>query len=164
MDMQNLSQIGLDKEQSKYIADRLNSLLADYTVFYQNLRGFHWNIKGTKFFVLHAKFEELYDNVAVKIDDVAERILALGFTPRHSLSDYLNISEIKEAKNVSDFNEAVTEILDSLKTLIIKQREILKSAEKAGDIGTADLMTQYTREEEKLVWMYAAYMQEQLVM
>ena len=71
--MTTLNSIGLDIEKSKRLAEKLNELLADYSVFYQNIRGYHWNIKGDKFFELHDKFQELYENLFVKLDEVAER-------------------------------------------------------------------------------------------
>ncbi|MCZ2337827.1 MAG: DNA starvation/stationary phase protection protein, partial [Chitinophagales bacterium] len=75
--------IGLDDEKAGKLAAQLNELLADYMIFYQNTRGLHWNIKGDKFFELHVKFEELYNNIFLKIDEVAERVLTLGYTPLH---------------------------------------------------------------------------------
>ena len=76
--MAKLNLIGLDTAKSKVLAEKLNELLADYSIFYQNIRGYHWNIKGDKFFELHDKFQELYENLFVKIDEVAERIRTLG--------------------------------------------------------------------------------------
>ena len=93
------NRIGLDSKYAKELADKLNTLLADYQVFYMNARGYHWNIKGDKFFELHLKFEELYNDALLKIDEVAERILTLGFTPMHTYSDYLKNSDFKESKN-----------------------------------------------------------------
>ncbi|GAB1403191.1 hypothetical protein MASR1M74_03690 [Lentimicrobium sp.] len=72
--------IGLDKEATPKLIEKLNDLLSNYEIFYQNTRGFHWNIKGPKFFELHAKFEELYTDLQVKIDEIAERVLTLGGT------------------------------------------------------------------------------------
>lgn len=85
--MVNHNQIGLDTENSKKLTDSLNILLANYQLFYINARGFHWNITGDKFFELHAKFEELYNDLLLKVDEVAERILTLGNTPLHTFSD-----------------------------------------------------------------------------
>ena len=73
--------IGLDSRDAKKLAEKLNELLANYSIFYQNTRGYHWNIKGEKFFELHLKFEELYNDLLIKIDEVAERILTLGASP-----------------------------------------------------------------------------------
>ena len=75
--MENLNSIGLDVKKSAELAAKLNTLLANYSIFYQNTRGYHWNIKGEKFFELHLKFEELYNDLFIKIDEVAERILTL---------------------------------------------------------------------------------------
>ena len=123
-----------------------------------NTRGFHWNITGEKFFELHAKFEELYNDLLTKVDEVAERILTLGYTPLHTFTDYISIAAIKETKNVSDGKEAMQNILDSFQTLISLQREIAESADEANDEGTNALMSDYIREQEKLVWMYSAYL------
>ena len=101
------NRIGLDPEKTKQLAEQLNTLLANYQLFYINARGFHWNITGEKFFELHAKFEELYNDLLIKVDEVAERILTLGHTPMHTFSDYLQTSTIKEAKNISDGKKAM---------------------------------------------------------
>lgn len=96
------SQIGLDNAQVKELIEKLNDLLANYQVFYQNVRGFHWNIRGQKFFELHVKFEELYNDMHTKIDEIAERILTLGGTPLHTFEDYTSISKVKVLKNASE--------------------------------------------------------------
>ena len=140
--------------------DKLNQLLASYHVHYQNLRMLHWNIKGEKFFELHLKFEELYSDLHLKIDEVAERILTLGSTPGHSFSNYLKIADIKEITSVSNAKDGVTAILKGLITLISIERNIMKMAEEAKDEGTASLMSDYIRFQEKLSWMYNAYLQK----
>lgn len=150
--------IGLDPTKSKELSDKLNVLLADYSIFYQNTRGFHWNIKGDKFFELHEKFEELYNDLLLKIDEVAERIRTLGSTPEHTYSAYFGLAGIKESPKVSDGVKAVEHILDYFKVLIVLQREILDLSSEANDEGTNALMSDYIREQEKLVWMYSAYL------
>lgn len=152
------NQIGLETNESKGLSEKLNSLLANYQVFYMNARGFHWNITGEKFFELHAKFEELYNDLVMKVDEVAERILTLGHTPLHTFSDYTSLTTVKEAKNVSNGKEAMQSILDSFRTLIALQREIAETADETGDEGTSALMSDYIREQEKTVWMYSAYL------
>ena len=159
--MDSLNKIGLDKTESKELAGLLNDLLANYSIFYQNTRGYHWNIKGEKFFELHIKFMELYNNLLVKIDDVAERILTLGHAPEHRYTEYVKNSEIPESKQVSDGTKAVKEILDALQTLITKQRYILNKSADINDEGTNALMSDYIREQEKLVWMYSAFLTKQ---
>jgi starvation-inducible DNA-binding protein len=152
------NQIGLDTNQTKLLAEKLNLLLANYQIFYINARGFHWNIAGDKFFELHAKFEELYNDSLLKIDEIAERILTLGYAPFHSFSDYLEKSVIKEASNVSDGKKAIEHILSGFRKLIEAERELLSLSAEADDEGTNSLMSDYIRQQEKLVWMYSAYL------
>lgn len=149
--------IGLDGKKAAKLATSLNVLLANYSIFYQNTRGYHWNIKGEKFFELHLKFEELYNDLLLKIDEVAERILTLGASPAHNYSDYRKVATIKESKQVSDGHVAVKEILEALSTVIAMQRELLMLSADANDEGTNALMSDYIRAQEKLVWMYSAY-------
>lgn len=156
--MKTLNHIGLDEVKSKELANQLSDLLSNYSVFYQNVRGYHWNIKGAKFFELHLKFEELYNDLIIKIDDIAERILTLGESPKHQFTSYLANSEIKESLEVNDGEKAITSILDSFKILLVKQRNILVLSGEIDDEGTNALMSDYIREQEKLIWMYSAYM------
>lgn len=153
-----LNHIGLDIDKAKVLAEKLNLLLANYQIFYMNARGYHYNIRGEKFFELHLKFEELYSNLILKADEIAERILTLGETPTHAYSGYIKASEIKEKQNITNPKEAVTEILNSFATLLAKQRELLELSGDANDEGTNAQMSDYIREQEKLVWMYSAYL------
>ena len=155
-----MNKIGLDNKKSKTIANKLNVLLANYQIFYMNTRGFHWNIKGNKFFELHLKFEELYDDSIIKIDEIAERILTLGHTPLHTFSDYIKKAKIKEAKNVASGIAGIKAVLAAYKVLLPLEREVLELSGEAGDEGTSALMSDYIREQEKLVWMYSAYLEE----
>ncbi|MBP7389398.1 MAG: DNA starvation/stationary phase protection protein [Chitinophagales bacterium] len=158
--MKQLNAIGLDKKKSSQLADRLNDLLANYSIFYQNVRGYHWNIKGDKFFELHLKFEELYNDLLLKIDEIAERILTLGHAPNHRYSDYRKSSKIEESSQVSDGAKAVEDILGSFKIIITLQRNLLELSAEIGDEGTNALMSDYIRAQEKLVWMYSAYLKK----
>lgn len=150
--------IGLDLSKTKKLATQLNLLLANYQLFYINARGFHWNIKGDKFFELHVKFEELYTDAILKIDEIAERMLTLGHTPAHSFSEYLELADIKEIKNVSDGKKAVAAVIDAFAVLLGIERELLDLSADANDEGTNALMSDYIRQQEKLVWMYSAYL------
>ena len=152
--------IGLESNKAETLAKKLNQLLANYSFFYQNTRGYHWNIKGEKFFELHVKFEELYNNLLLKVDEIAERILTLGYSPEYKYSSYQKIAEIKESEKVTDGYDAVRNILDSFKVLISLQRELLALAADADDEGTNAMMSDYIREQEKLVWMYSAFLNE----
>jgi len=156
--MAKFNTIGLNEKMSVELAETLNELLANYQMFYQNSRGFHWNIKGEKFFELHLKFEELYTDALLKIDEIAERILTLGFTPLHTFNDYLKQSSIKEVKNVGDGKKAIENVLEGFKILLQAERKILELSAGAEDEGTNALMSDYIRQQEKSVWMYSAYL------
>ena len=158
--MKKLNAIGLDSKKAEQLATKLNELLSNYSIFYQNVRGYHWNIKGEKFFELHLKFEELYNDLLLKIDEVAERILTLGSAPEHNYSVYKKTSSIKESTQVSDGVKAVGDILDSFQTIIGLQRSLLDISEDANDEGTNALMSDYIRAQEKLVWMYSSFLKK----
>lgn len=155
--MKTINNIGLDDKASQTTAVQLNDLLSNYQLFYMNLRGFHWNIKGKKFFELHLKFEELYNDALIKVDEIAERVLTLSATPLHSFKKYLETSDIKPAENVTDGETAIDSILEALKILLSKERAILAIAADANDEGTVALMSDYIVQQEKLVWMLSAY-------
>lgn len=154
----SLNRIGLNEKKTKELASLLNNLLANYSIFYQNVRGYHWNIKGDKFFELHIKFEELYNNLFLKIDEIAERILTLGHAPNHKYTSYLKESQIKESTEVTGGDKAVSNILDAFKILLTKQRQILELSAEIDDEGTNAQMSDNIREQEKLVWMYSAFL------
>ena len=156
--MKTTDYLSLDTKATKKISDELQNLLADFQVYYTNLRGFHWNIVGKQFYRLHDQFEEFYDEASDKIDEIAERILMLGETPKHNFSDYLKVSKIKESAVVSDTKETVSLVLDYLKVLIAKEREIVELAGDANDEVTADLMVGYLEGQEKTIWMLTAYL------
>jgi starvation-inducible DNA-binding protein len=109
---------------------------------------------------LHLKFEELYTDLLIKVDEVAERVLTLGETPLHTFQDYLNVSEVGVVNNVSSASGAVKGVLDALKVLLVKQRELLALSGDANDEGTNALMSDYIKEQEKLVWMYSSYLKK----
>lgn len=150
--------IGLDSENSQKVVNALNSLLANYQIYYQNLRGFHWNVKGNRFFVLHAKFEELYNDAIEKVDEIAERILTLGGVPLHSYAAYSKSATLKARENVTDGNECLKAVVEDLLVLLQQERELLSLAAEAGDDGTQDVFSSYVSEQEKLLWMINAYL------
>ncbi len=136
----------------------LNQLLATYQIHYQNLRAIHWNIKGTQFFELHLKYEELYTRTQVIIDELAERILTLGVTPMHRLQDYLVHSKIAENATIHDGKEGMSYILSAQQTLLTLERELLAASSELNDEGTNALMSDLVREKEKSNWMFAAWL------
>ena len=151
------NRIGIEKKAADQMIEKLNILLAHAQLFYMNTKGLHWNIKGEKFFELHVKFEELYTDLNLKVDEIAERILTLEGAPLHSFTDYLKKSKIKEVTNVTEASKATEVVMDSLSTLVKIEREILSISDKANDEGKSALMSDYIRQQEKLMWMYSAY-------
>jgi starvation-inducible DNA-binding protein len=150
--------IGIDLEKATKLSRKLNGLLANYQLFYQNLRGLHWNIKGKEFFELHLKFEELYEDAVIKVDEIAERILTLEGEPFHTFSDYLQSAEIKEEKSIVNGNQGIQIIINNYKVLIAKERAILSLSSTADDEGTVSLMSDYISQTEKTLWMLNSYM------
>ncbi|NLN32067.1 MAG: DNA starvation/stationary phase protection protein [Flavobacteriaceae bacterium] len=153
-----LSTIGLEKSTTKELSEDLNILLADLQIYYQNLRGVHWNIKGEQFFQLHPKFEELYLDAQEKVDLVAERILTLGATPLHTFEDYVEQSTVKVGKNISDAEKSVQLILDSIQELLKIERRILDRSAELDDEGTNSMMSDFISFQEKTAWMLKAFL------
>lgn len=155
--MKTLDYIHLSESGVSKVTAALKQLLADYQVFYTNLRGLHWNIKGHGFFVLHSKFEDLYNDAAEKVDELAERLLMLGSQPENKFSEYLKVSRVKEVSGICCGDEALKHILDTYGQLIGEERKLLSLASEAGDEVTVALMSDYLKEQEKLVWMLVAF-------
>lgn len=135
----------------------LEQLLADYQLYYTNLRGFHWNVQGEAFFQLHSAFEKMYDAVAEKIDEIAERILQLGGTPTARFSDYLKVAKVEEAGIVYCPTTCVKNVMNTLAYLLDSERAIVAAAGEAGDETTVALLGDFIREQEKELWMLSAY-------
>lgn len=155
--MKTLDFTKLNAETSKNVVSALQQLLADYQVYYTNLRGFHWNVKGRDFFVMHAQFENMYNNASEKIDEIAERILMLDGVPAHNFSDYLKSSKVKESGYVSNGDEGVAHVMETISYFIQSERNILKLASETGDEATVAMMSDYIKEQEKLMWMLVSY-------
>lgn len=150
--------LGLDKNKSENIVLGLNSLLANFQVYYQNLRGLHWNIRGKSFFELHVKFEEFYTDSQEKIDMIAERILTLGGTPLHTFPEYTELSKVAIGKNISNDVDAVNLVVNSLSELLKIERIILDESGDASDEGTNSMMSDFIAEQEKTIWMLNAWL------
>jgi len=150
--------IGLNVKEADELIVSLNELLANFQIYYQNLRGLHWNIKGKSFFELHVKFEEFYTDSQEKVDLIAERILTLGGTPLHTFEEYINLSEVKVGKNIVDGENSVKLIVDSLTKLLKLERAILEKSDEANDEGTNAMMSDFIAEQEKTVWMLNAWL------
>jgi starvation-inducible DNA-binding protein len=154
----NKSILGLDKSESANLVNNLNGLLANFQIYYQSLRGLHWNIKGKNFFELHVKFEEFYTDSQVKIDDIAERILTLQGKPMHTFTDYINNASVPVGRDISNDVVGVELVVNSLSELLIIEREILNLSDEAGDEGTNSMMSDFIAEQEKTIWMLNSWL------
>src|SRR5690554_3107513 len=107
-----MNYLNLNKEKTNTTVQELNVLLADYHLYYQKLRNFHWNVIGNNFFDLHIKFEEMYDDAKLKIDEIAERILTLRYQPQSNFSTYLKTSNLKESSSDMTDKEMIDTLLN----------------------------------------------------
>ena len=154
--------LGLPIKESEELVNELNGLLSNFQIYYQNLRGLHWNIRGKRFFDLHLKFEELYNDSQIKIDLIAERVLTLGGTQLHTFADYIENSKLQIGKKNSKDVEAIQLILESLSVLLQVERVILAKAADINDEGTNSMMSDFIAEQEKTNWMLKAWMEEEI--
>ncbi|MFC7357417.1 Dps family protein [Jejudonia soesokkakensis] len=152
-----MNYLNLDKKKVTNTAKELNVLLADYHIYYQKLRNFHWNIVGRHFFDLHVKFEEMYDDAKLKIDEIAERILTLRFQPVSNFSEYLKNSNLSESPSEIKDLEMVKLLLKDHGSILKQMRTVIEKADDAGDEGTIDLMGGYIADLEKTSWMLDAW-------
>ncbi len=152
-----MNYLGFKKGQVGETGRQLNQLLANYHIYYQNLRNFHWNVSGENFFDLHEKFEELYNDARVKIDEIAERILTLRLRPMSRMSDYLEYAEVKEAAALEDDHEMVNHILEDHQVIIENMRGVIRTADEVEDEGTIDMVGGFLAELEKTSWMFDAW-------
>jgi len=150
--------LNIKKNDILPVVEELNLLLAEYHIYYQKLRSFHWNIVGKNFFDLHVKFEELYGDARLKIDEIAERILTLKHHPVSNYSDYLRNATIQEESFLKRDAEMVRAILNDHKQLFIQMKNVMDQAEKAEDEGTLDIMGGYIASLEKSSWMLNAWL------
>lgn len=152
-----MNYLNMQDEKLLPVVVELNTLLADYNIYYQKLRSFHWNVLGKNFFDLHEKFENMYNEAKLKVDEIAERILTLRHHPVSKFSDYLKISSLSEASSLITDQEMIEELLNDHKTMLTQMSQVLSKAEVAGDEGTIDLIGAYIRELEKSSWMLNAW-------
>ena len=151
-------EISLSEKKVKPVVDMLNDYLANYHIHYQKLRGCHWNIKGQNFFTLHVKFEELYTNAQLTIDEIAERVLTLGKPPHSRFADYIKESTIKEINTIGMSDMAmVDEVLADMAKLIEIERDLLEASDEAGDDGTNDMVNRFMQFKEKTNWMLRSF-------
>jgi starvation-inducible DNA-binding protein len=151
-------EISLKEKEVKPVVDMLNDYLANYHVHYQKLRGCHWNVKGQNFFTLHIKFEELYTNAQLTIDEIAERVLTLGKPPHSRFADYIKESTIQEVNTIGMKDlDMVDAILDDMAKLIELERQLLSATADASDDGTNDMVNKFMQFKEKNTWMLRSF-------
>lgn len=152
-----MNYLGLKPNELEKTVEQLNRLLANYQIYYQNLRNYHWNISGEHFFNLHATFEDLYNEAKINIDEIAERVLTLRMKPMSTLAEYLKNADVQEL-STDNSKKMVESILSDHKKLIANMREVLSIAGEAGDEGTVDLVGSFLASVEKNSWMLDAWL------
>lgn len=136
------------------LENKLNEFLADLNLFYRKLQNYHWNVQGKDFFQVHAKLEELYNEINEQIDEIAEHIAILGGQPLGTLKDYLEKSTIKEAENKKiKSSEIYNNILADYEELLKRTMEIKEEAEEEKNYATSSLIDEYILEYGKIIWM-----------
>lgn len=145
--------IGIDKKDREAIAEGLSRLLADTYTLYLKTHNFHWNVTGPMFNTLHQMFETQYTELAVAVDDIAERIRALGFPAPGTYAAYARLSSIKEEENVPDAEDMIRLLVQGQEAVVRTARSLFPQLDKVSDEPTADLLTQRMNIHEKTAWM-----------
>lgn len=139
--------------KNEKLEKKLNALLNDYQIYYQNLRAFHWLVQGPQFYHLHGKFEEFYNQANEDIDEIAERIMMIGGTPLIRFEDYLSQSSLKSEIGLRNASEILPVVVQNSEYLLVNIREIAAFAGEIGDEGTVALMSEFIAYYEKQLWM-----------
>ena len=142
----------------KELNNQLNELVATWSVLYTKLHNYHWYVNGPSFFTLHTKFEELYNEVTLNLDEVAERILSRGGKPVATLKEHLEISLIEEATGNEVTEEMVESTIEDFKTIMKALKKAMDTAAEEGDDRTEDLLNANYQSLEKHTWMLNAYL------
>jgi starvation-inducible DNA-binding protein len=152
--------IGIDAKDRKAIAEGLAHLLADSYTLYLKTHNFHWNVTGPMFSTLHLMFEGQYNELALAVDLIAERIRALGEPAPGSYAQFSKLSSVPEETSVPHAQEMVRQLVEGQEAVIRTARRVFPSAESAGDQATMDLLTQRLQLHEKTAWMLRSLLQE----
>lgn len=142
------------------ITNGLNTLLADYMVYYQKLRNYHWNVRGHEFFKLHEQFEQAYLQSAEWADDLAERVLALGDRPLSTLNDHVNHARIDEDPESPGAEQMVRNLVEDIQTLNSHARDLAEKAEEDHDRTTTNLLDDIIDMQEERLWMFKTFLSE----
>jgi starvation-inducible DNA-binding protein len=150
--------LGWTTEETERIVQVLNDLLANYSVHYQKLRNFHWNVKGADFFDLHEQFEKQYTEALQSIDEIAERIRVFGKTPLSTLKEYLHLSKVKETSTNMSSDIMVRELLNDYTLLLESMSAVVETATEIRDAGTEEMIKLFIHKVEKHHWMLSAFL------
>lgn len=151
--------IGINEGDRTAIAEGLSRLLADTYTLYLKTHNFHWNVTGPMFQTLHTMFETQYTELAVAVDDIAERIRSLGFPALGTYSDFVRLSSIPETTGVPKAEDMIRLLVEGNESVVRTARAAFPAAEQAGDESTADLLTERMRLHEKTAWMLRSLLQ-----
>ncbi|RST76525.1 DNA starvation/stationary phase protection protein [Siminovitchia acidinfaciens] len=148
-----------EKEQ---LIELVNKQVANWTVLFTKLHNFHWYVKGPNFFTLHAKFEELYNEAALHVDELAERLLALGGEPVATLRESLELASVKEAEAEKSAEQMVQATVNDFETLTAELKKGIEFADQSGDETTGDMLLSIHQSLEKHIWMLNAFLGEKV--
>jgi starvation-inducible DNA-binding protein len=151
--------IGINKDDRKAIAEGLAKVLADSYMLYLKTHNYHWNVTGKLFHPLHAMFEEQYTELAEAIDEIAERIRALGFRAPGSFREFSEITSIQEDTDQPDAIEMIRRSAEANETILRTAREALNPCQDAGDEATIDLLTHRLKVHSKTAWMLRSHLE-----
>lgn len=154
------SKLGFNREEASDLAESLNYLLCNYSVVYQKIRNFHWNVVGPDFFDVHEKLEEEYLSAAENIDTVAERVRILGFKPISTLAEYLEKAEVEEVTENLDSDKMMEEVIRDYEILLSFMVDVADLAVENGDLGTESIMRSMIIRTEEKHWMFSAFVKK----
>jgi starvation-inducible DNA-binding protein len=152
--------IGIKPQDRKAIADGLAHLLADTYTLYLKTHNFHWNVKGPMFQTLHLMFETQYNELALAVDLIAERIRALDYPAPGTYAEFAKRSSIKDARGVPSATKMIQELVAGQEAVVRTARSIFPVVEKSNDEPTADLLTQRMQIHEKTAWMLRSLLEK----
>jgi starvation-inducible DNA-binding protein len=141
--------VSQQQEASLTVAQSLSHILADSYLLYLKTQNYHWNVQGNLFYGIHNLLEEQYKDMAIAVDDIAERIRVLGLSAPGSFHQFLELSSLKEAKGLPTAEEMVAELAEDHLTLVSKLTAVMKQAEESGNVSTSDLLGDRIRTHEK---------------
>ncbi len=152
--------IGIPERDREKIAEGLSRLLADTYTLYLKTHNFHWNVKGPMFQTLHLMFETQYNELALAVDLIAERIRALGFPAPGTYKAYAKLSSIPETEGVPEAHADDPQLVEGQEAVVRTARKVFPLVDKAADESSADLLTQRMQIHEKTAWMLRALLEK----